>query len=247
MDINFDEFELSPIFRKDLVDKTKILCREEFIEFTELLSIFRKLDDFLELKCKEANNESKEYYTRLMNIRVKDHFSSAIILVSQGFNVDAISLTRSALEDLLLILNFYLGENYFEKWHKNKKSFEIKPVELRENKKIKKEDRDFYKKIYKNLCSIVHPRKNSIEHMLRFHPTIDCGGSEGTIRIKKDIKLINLSFFMHLFQVSNMLKKIYIAEEDITYLDGIVKDISEISSIYDFMSKEYNCKYGPDI
>ncbi|MBV1818115.1 hypothetical protein [Clostridium cochlearium] len=106
MDINFNKIEFSPIFRQDILTEVKLLCREEHVEFMKLFKVFFSLDKFLDSKYNEKDSSSKQYFTRLMNVRVKDHFSSAIILASQGFIIDAVSLTRSAMEDLFLILNF---------------------------------------------------------------------------------------------------------------------------------------------
>lgn len=235
LDIDFNNIEFSPIFREDILDEIKSLCREEHIEFMKLFKTFAELDKFLALKCEEKDNSSKQYFTRLINIRVKDHFSAAMVLASQGFIVDSISLTRSAMEDLFLILNFYLDNSYFRRWDENKDGFEIKPGKLRNNPKISKEDRDFYNMIYKALCNIVHPRKDSIGHMVKFHPTVVNRGAEGLIRIKKDIKLINLSFFTYIYQISKLLKTVYNDSNDIAYLDNIIHELSKIISVYDFI------------
>lgn len=237
MGIDFNKIEFSPIFREDILDDIKSLCREEHVEFMKLFTTFAELDKFLASKCEEQDNSSKQYFARLMNIRVKDHLSSAMILASQGFIVDAISLTRSAMEDLFLILNFYLDDSYFQRWNENKDEFEIKPGQLRNNPKISEEDRDFYNIIYKALCNIVHPRKNSIGHMVKFHPTVVDRGAEGLIRIKKDMKLINLSFFTYISQVSKLLKTVYDDNKDITSLDNIIQELSKIASVYDFIKE----------
>ncbi|MCG4580067.1 hypothetical protein [Clostridium cochlearium] len=91
--------------------------------------------------------------------------------------------------------------------------------------------------MYKALCNIVHPRKNSIGHMVKFHPTVVNRGAEGIIRIKKDIKLINLSFYIYIFQVSKLLKEVYCNTNDITYLDNIIEELSQITSVYDFVNE----------
>ncbi|MEL5898325.1 hypothetical protein AAGC94_09625 [Clostridium sporogenes] len=237
MDINFNKIEFSPIFRQDILTEVKLLCREEHVEFMKLFKVFFSLDKFLDSKYNEKDSSSKQHFTRLMNVRVKDHFSSAIILASQGFIIDAVSLTRSAMEDLFLILNFYLDENYFKKWNENRNDFEIKPGELRNNPKISIDERNLYNNVYKALCNIVHPRKNSIGHMVKFHPTVVNRGAEGIIRIKKDIKLINLSFYIYIFQVSKLLKEVYCNTNDITYLDNIIEELSQITSVYDFVNE----------
>lgn len=108
MNIDNNNLEFTPVFREDILNRFKEICREEYIEFMKLFKIFSHLDKFLNSKCQDNDSSSKQYFTRLMNIRVKDHFSSSLILVSQGYLVDAISLTRSALEDLFVILNFYI-------------------------------------------------------------------------------------------------------------------------------------------
>lgn len=236
MNIDLNEIEFSPIFRKDISDKVRNLFKEELNKFNKLYSIFSDLDRFLVSKCNRKDNYSKEYFTRIFNIRIKDHFSSAIILVSQGFNVDAISLTRSALEDLFVILNFYLDKNYFDKWKINKNNFTIKPKELRNNKNIKTEDKTLYKNVYKALSNIVHPKKESILHMLKFHPTVVNEGVVGINAIKKDINLINIAFYVYIYQVSSMLKSIYKSNKDSITLKCIIDKLLKVDIIEDFMN-----------
>ena len=141
------------------------------------------------------------------------------------------------MEDLFIILNFYLDSKYFQRWYENKDDFEIKPGKLRNNNKIHKDDREFYNEVYKALCNIVHPRKNSIEHMIRFHPIVLNKGMEGISRIKKDIKLINLSFYTYINQVSKLLKTVYKDVEDITFLDSFINDLFQITSVDDFLKE----------
>lgn len=159
MEIDYENLEFTPIFREDTLKKFKEFCREEYIDFMKTFKIFSDVDKFLNSKCQEGDNFSRQYFTRIMNIRVKDHFSSSVILISQGYTVDALSLTRASLEDLFVILNFYLEPGYFDKWKANKKRFNIEPSKLRTNPKIDPEDRKLYQKVYKALSnSIVHPR-----------------------------------------------------------------------------------------
>lgn len=229
MEIDYENLEFTPIFREDTLKKFKEFCREEYIDFMKTFKIFSDVDKFLNSKCQEGDNFSRQYFTRIMNIRVKDHFSSSVILISQGYTVDALSLTRASLEDLFVILNFYLEPGYFDKWKANKKRFNIEPSKLRTNPKIDPEDRKLYQKVYKALSnSIVHPRIDSLSHMLRYHPTAYSGGSEGIVQLKKDTRLINLSFFVYLHNLCGLLKLEYDDEFDEVILDGILNQLKSL-------------------
>ena len=238
--IEYNKFEFTPVFRQEIFNEIKVLCREEHVEFMKLFEVFSSLDMFLESKCKKKDNYSKQYFTRLINIRVRDHFSSALILASQGYTIDAISLTRSALEDLFVILNFYLNEDFFKNWTENNNKFKIKPGKLRNNPKIARRDREFYNAVYEILSNIVHPRQNSIYHMMKFHPTVVNRGSEGISRVKKDINLINLSFYIYNIQIINLFKTIYINKDDLISLEEITQKVSLIIDENDLNDKLSN-------
>jgi len=226
--VDFDKLEFTPILRQDVLDQIKKLCREEYTEFIKLLEIFSDLDKFLASKYEGHEENPKEYFTRLFHIRVKDHFSSSLILISQGYLVDAISLTRSALEDLFVMLNFYLDPGYFSKWNANCNDFEIRPGKLRNNPKIDKNDRKLYNKVYKSLCDIVHPKKESFAYMSTFHPTFQSGGRDGAQRLKKDMELINLSFVVYLHQISSLFLRVYDGpNQDVTTLESIKTRVME--------------------
>ncbi|MCH6265083.1 hypothetical protein [Neobacillus citreus] len=229
MEIDYGNIEFTPILREDTLTKFKEFCREEYIDFMKTFAIFADVDKFLNSKCQEGDNSSIQYFTRIMNIRVKDHFSSSIILISQGYTVDALSLTRASLEDLFVILNFYLEPGYFGKWKANKRSFKIVPAELRTHPKIDPDDQKLYQKVYKLLSnSIVHPRIDSLSHMLKYHPTAYSEGSEGVIQLKKDTRLINLSFFVYLHNLCRLLKLEYKDKVDEENLDDILNQLKSL-------------------
>ncbi|WP_047980948.1 hypothetical protein [Ornithinibacillus contaminans] len=232
MEIDYQNIDFNSTLREDTLRSFKEMCKDEYVEFMKLFTSFSKLDKFLSSKCEVGDNKSKEYYTRVMHIRVKDHFSSSLILVSQGFTVDAISLTRSAMEDMFVILNFYLDPNYFNNWKNNKAGFKIKPGNLRNNKRIEKEDRKLFNKVYKSLSNIVHPKINSLNHMMKYHPTVLNDGTEGLIRLKKDAKLINMSLFVYLNQMINLLRKIYTNDQDINNLDRVKSEIPNVFGLF---------------
>lgn len=228
LESKYSVVEFNPIIREDVLDRFKVTCKDEYQEFLELFSIFAELDVFLESKRDEKDSTSKIYYTRLMHIKVKDHFTSSIILISQGFLVDSISLVRSALEDLFVILNFYIEPGYFESWLKNGDDFKIRPYKLRNHKKINQMDKDLFNNVYEALCKIVHPRINSISHMVKFHPTVENSGTIGIERLKRDTQLINLSFFVYLHQLCNLMRDNYSALDDKTLLDTLTSKLWDV-------------------
>lgn len=227
----FDKIVFSPIFREGTLESFKNLCHDESIEFLKLFQLNSKLHSFLHSKNDATDTSSKEYFTMLLNIRIRDHFSSSFILISQGFLVDAISLTRSALEDLFVIINFYLEPSYFQRWNENKDSFMIRPGELRNHELIDDYDKELFNHVYKSLCNIVHPKKNSVSHMVKYHPSLISKGNEGIVRLKKDAQLINLSFLTYLYHISKLLKTVYTDSNDINQLDSILGELPSIINI----------------
>lgn len=225
----YDKIVFSPILREETLETFKNLCHDESIEFLKLFQLNGKLYSFLHTKSDDT--ESKEYFTMLLNVRIRDHFSSSFILISQGFLVDAISLTRSALEDLFVIINFYLEPSYFQRWNENKDSFKIRPGKLRNHEFIDDNDKELFNNVYESLCNIVHPKKNSVSHMARYHPSLKSKGTEGIVSLKKDASLINLSFLTYLYHICKLLKTVYTDSNDINLLDSILGELPSIINI----------------
>jgi hypothetical protein len=220
MNEQIDGIEFSPIFRKDTLDDFKDVCRSNCEDFLRLFKLSSEISNYLSQKVQTGDNSSKEYYTHLFNIRIRDHYSSSIILISQGFIVDAISLTRSSLEDLLVIINFYITKKFFNQWSRNKGDFIIKPGNLRNNIKnnqlFETRDSEFFDNVYGTLSDIVHPKKNSIMLMGSYHPSLRRLDKSELIRYTD---LIVLSFYTYQYQLCEFMKKIY--PDDATDLDLI--------------------------
>ncbi|MEE3956102.1 hypothetical protein [Peribacillus frigoritolerans] len=210
MDERIEGVQFSPIFREDTLGDFKDICKDNYKDFLKLFFLSKDINDYLESKRKEGDNSSKEYFTRLFNIRIRDHFSSSFILISQGFIVDAISLTRSSLEDLLVIINFYINKKFFNQWYENKEEFKVVVGNLRQNVKnssiFEKEDGEFFDNVYGALSNIVHPKLNSVRLMSTYHPSFN---NLDAINLKKYTDLIILSYYTYEIQICNFLENIY--------------------------------------
>lgn len=53
LSIEYNKFEFTPVFRQEIFNEIKVLCREEHVEFMKLFEVFSSLDMFLESKCKK--------------------------------------------------------------------------------------------------------------------------------------------------------------------------------------------------
>ncbi|MDP4145496.1 MAG: hypothetical protein Q8936_13590 [Bacillota bacterium] len=162
--IRYDTYSI----RQDLEQKFQAACRKELEYFMKFHALAYEIDSLL-----AENNgdevESREYFTRLVNLRAIDHFISANMLYGKGYIVDAITLLRSSIEDLWIIQNFWFTEDYLKEW---KSGCEIKPRKLRNAAGIGQESKDMYKKIYEHLCNISHCRIDGIREMTKTHPKI---------------------------------------------------------------------------
>lgn len=76
--------------------------------------------------------------------------------------------------------------------------------------------------------------------MMKFHPTVVNRGSEGISRVKKDINLINLSFYIYNIQIINLFKTIYINKDDLISLEEITQKLSLIIDENDLNDKLSN-------
>ena len=171
------DYETSSL-REEVEKQFKIVCKKELVELQKLIEISASVNSYL-ADIEESNN-SMEYYTRLINARIRDRFVAATLLIGKGFTVDGITLIRSALEDLWIIQNLYYKDDFMSEWENGKKVY---PFELRNLKEI--EDRkDINDTVYASLCDISHCRINSLDHMVRFHPSVKGGGNEGIKRVK---------------------------------------------------------------
>lgn len=189
--------------RMDYEDNFKELCNKEFDIFKKYIALAYELDFVLADCCKQSN-EDKELYTRFINLRSIDQFMSSNLLYSKGFVVDAITLVRSALEDLWIIQNFWYTDTYFNSW---KNGCEIKPSELRNCSAIDNESKELYKNIYKDLCNISHCRINSIAIMSKTHIRVKQEKVYKDFQFKKDYIVLVSSFYIYLLGVIDAINK----------------------------------------
>lgn len=220
--------QITPIPRFNAILRPEIhetfinVCKDHTEDFSKLFWLSREISDFLKTKIAPNDTSSKEYYTALFNFRIRDHFSSSIMLMSQGFVVDSISLTRASLEDLLVLINFYIDPDYFNKWHQDDVKFKVEPYKLRDNIRnhtfFGTDDGDFFDGIYKALSNIVHPKINSLKLMTSYHPTFNTSSESESL--EKYTQLIVMSFFTYEVLLCKFLKDVY--PQDITKLDEIL-------------------------
>ena len=217
--------QFNAILRPEIHEEFIKVCKDHTEDFTKLFKLTKDISDFLKTKVGPNDNTSKEYYTTLFNFRIRDHFSSSMMLISQGFVVDAISLTRASLEDLLVLINFYIDQDYFNKWHQDDTTFKIEPYKLRDNIRnhnfFGTDDGDFFDGIYKSLSNIVHPKINSLRLMASYHPTFNT--SSQSDMLEKYTQLVVMSFFTYEVLLCKFLKHVY--PQDTVKLKEIVDDL----------------------
>lgn len=203
-----------------------VFCKEEMIAFEELTDVSDMLNDFFESKTKKVDKEetkglTKDEYTFILHQRIKDHYLSAYLLLSNGYLVDALTLLRSALEDFFVVTNFHINDEYFKEWIKNKNSFNIKPGELRgkleKNTIFSNEDTDLFAKVYKSLSNVSHPKKQSIEKMFEYHPK----KTDSKIRLKENVSLLIAAMCVNEGLLCKFFKEIHTDEVDRERIKGI--------------------------
>lgn len=220
--------EYSPILREEILQDFKLHCRDSYEGLLKLFAINNRLDKILTSKV-VGDTLTKEYVRRLMNIRVADHYMSSLLLVSQGFIVDGVSLLRASLEDLLVMINFEIYGGFFEKWEKDNANFKIIVGELRGNVKkssmFTENDKEFFDKVYKGLCEVVHPKMSSLRIMGSYHPRMRNTDAEKLIKYSN---LILVSYYTYQHQLCTFLSKLY------------PQDKEEILEIRELVVKEVN-------
>ncbi|KYG90627.1 hypothetical protein A0U40_06535 [[Bacillus] sp. KCTC 13219] len=226
--------EFSPVIREDVLQDFKLHCRDSYEGVGKLFAINNRLDKLLMSKV-VGDSFTKEYVTRLMNIRVADHYVSSLLLVSQGFIVDAISLLRASLEDLLVMINFEIYEGFFEAWEKDEDNFKIYVAKLRENvnnsSMFTDEDKEFFEKVYKGLCEIVHPKMSSIRTMASYHTRMRNTDVEKLIKYSN---MVLVSYYTYQYQLCNFLSKVYSQdEEEILAIKATIADEININTLLD--------------
>lgn len=220
--INLNDIEYSNDIRMDIESTFKELCKKDISNYIKLISISKQVHVFLSKKIK--SQECIEYYIAMINIRIRDHFMSGTMLFSKGFTVDAITLVRSALEDLWVIQNLYYNKDFYNKWKSGDK---IRIFELRNLDEIQ-DRREFNENVYSSLCNISHCRLDSIQHMGRFHPCVENKGSEGSKRLLKDYSLLVMSYHIYFEQIIELFIKYYINKNDEKELKEIERELIEI-------------------
>jgi hypothetical protein len=206
--------------RQEFEEQFKDICRDELNIFYKLIEITGKVNCFLS-KISNNNVGSKEYYSRIINARIRDHMTCATILIGKGYLVDGITLVRSSLEDLWLIQNIHYDNGYFEKW---KDGADVYPSRLRSLKQISDRKAD-NENIYSALCDISHCNIRSLEHMSTLHPSIKNSSSEGIIRIAKDFDLVILSFYGCYLQLLELFEDLYEKDDILVQIREELKNI----------------------
>ncbi|MGL5085041.1 MAG: hypothetical protein ACRC68_04890 [Clostridium sp.] len=198
--IEYDSGSLRQEFEEDF----KKVCSNELNIFYSLIEITAKVNCFLS-NISNNNVGSKEYYSRIINARIRDHMTCATLIIGKGYLVDGITLVRSSLEDLWLIQNIYYDNYCFKKW---KGGADVSPSKLRSLKQIS--DRKVENKnIYSALCDISHCNIKSLEHMATLHPSIKNFNSEGIIQIAKDFDLVIMAFYGCYLQLLELFEERY--------------------------------------
>lgn len=203
-------------------------CKEEILAYEKLKKVSLRLNRFFGSKVKENENEKfmKDDYMYLFHTRIMDHYSSAYLLLSNGFIVDALTLLRSALEDIFVVTNFHITDGYFEEWLRNKKSFQIRAGflrgKLKENYIFNSSDNDLFTNVYKSLSNISHPKKESIEKMFEYHPNYPASSK---IQLKQKVSLLVISMCVNEGLLCKFSQEIYTTEAE-------VNEIKEIELLY---------------
>lgn len=219
------EVTLDDLMNLDLSVKYQDECRDLITDYLILQQAADKVFQFFKLK---ASSEDKTYYLTLLHTRSMEHFTSCIILISKGYVVDAYSLARSALENLLVMVNFEIDENYFNEWKTNDKKFRIRPNVLRGNIKKHSYFKKFHKYFennYDKLCSVLHPSIDSVDLTLR---TIIDNIEFDRERFRTHTITLAASFMAYLMILLSLLLNKYQDEDDQKNLHTISEYIRSI-------------------
>ena len=198
-------FKYDSNIRKQYEELFEKICNNEFDYFKKYLALAYELDVVL-TESYDKSKSDKEYYTRLIHIRSIDHYVSGNLLYAKGYTIDAYTSVRSALEDSWIIQNFWLTDNYFNKW---KNGCKIKPAELRNCPQIDNDLIQLFNDIYPPLCNISHCRINSIHLMTKTHVRIQRDETERNQDYKKNYIVLVASFYIYLVGVIKAIEENY--------------------------------------
>ena len=204
---------------QDVENKFAFVCKEQLDKFNVLCDYVKKINMYLDEYSKEDG--SLEYYAKLVFERIKDHMLAATILIGKGFLIDGINIVRSSFEDLWLIQNIFLKENYFEEW---RDGLGVRPWKLRQLKDLE-EIYEENEMIYKALSNISHCSVASISHMV--------SAKDGMESIQKDYNLLIVSFYSSILQVVDGMISRYGEKEELVKINDelfeldIVNDAKE--------------------
>ncbi|WP_255906747.1 hypothetical protein [Priestia aryabhattai] len=197
---------------------------EDFFTLNEASFIVQELLMFkMEIK-------KRFYYQTFLHNRASNHFANAIFLLSQRHVIDAYTLARSALEVVLLIVNFDINPAFFNLWYQDGKRFKIKPAELRRNIKNDPHFSSYYElfdNAYKQSSEILHPTKGSVD--LSIYTIVeDTDGNGNTNDYKKHTILLLASYNAYLNLILIMLYSRCESEEEEKVIDSAVNKIKSI-------------------
>jgi len=227
----------NPLLREQIIHEFNNLCRHEYYDYLMMNRMIAELDRIFFERYKNSNSDL-DYYTRNFQFRVGDRFTSAMALVAQGFLVDALSLVRTVMEELWLILNFHIKPSIFNEWEHNEDSYPIHPHLLLRNLKQENihhiEHLKVYQNIYHELCERTHPSKMSFVHNLKCNPIMDQDDEGGLKLIQEDVRWIVLTLYAYLHQSTKFLLKTTNNNEEVEDLKAILLDLKETDIHEDF-------------
>lgn len=163
---------LKSTFNSKVLFKYQEECKDLLDDFSTLFNVTESLGEFLYSKIDpEIRKDRKEHYMLAFHNRAKEHFCSSLLLISQGYFVDAVSLSRSSLEDILVMVNFQIDRHFFNHWLQDGRKFRIRPSKLRKTMRnhpyFKEFSHDQFERVYSYLSNIVHPKRQSINLMIQ--------------------------------------------------------------------------------
>lgn len=236
------ELSFDSIMKPNVLKLFKDNCKDLIDDYFKLHELAKKIRHYLNSKIPSVDIEptdSKEFYSLLLHERATDHFTSAMILLSQGYTVDALSITRSALEDLLVLINFHVDPDYFNKWYCDDKDFKVIPRELKKTAKkhtmAHKAENKFFYDVYSQLSDISHPRQNSINVMMRSVASIYQSNS---YELEDKTLVVMLSFNAYQMLLLNFLEGIYPQDKD--WLDNMRESIHGKLNISEYPEDNIN-------
>ncbi|WP_255906749.1 DUF5677 domain-containing protein [Priestia aryabhattai] len=218
---------LNDFLRLNISEKYRKTHKDLLDDFFKLNEASFKIQGLLILKM---DRKKRFYYQTFLHNRASNHFANAIFLLSQRHVIDAYTLARSALEVVLLIVNFDINPAFFNLWYQDGKRFKIKPAELRENIKNDPHFSSYYQLFdiaYKKLSEVLHPTKRSVTLSIQ---TIAEYKDGNTNDYKKHTILFLASYTAYINFILFMLYSRCESEEEEKMIDSVVDILKSVDS-----------------